>query len=367
MKGTLEELICLIPEQAIEFAMIFIDLDGIIRYWSPGAARIFGASSELKIGTSCATLFTAEDVARGLPQLEMEIARSDGVAQNDRWMGRHDGSRFWATGALIALRDGSELLGYVKILRNRTDLKERMESLRLQAEAADAMSRRKDVFLSTLSHELRNPLAPLTQATHLLRMAARPSPELEPTVKIIERQVESLRRLVDDLLDITRIGVGKVDLNKEPVVIQEVIRRALESARPAIRQQRHEVTVLAPPSPIRVEADPARLEQVFLNLIHNAAKYTPEGGKISVKVTVDGREAITIIEDNGVGIPHEMLPRIFDLFTQVEASRSHSQGGLGIGLAIVKDLVTLHGGSVQVRSDGPGMGSEFTVRMPLAT
>lgn len=362
-----DQLLRLVPEQARDFAILLLDPDGIIQWWSPGAERIFGTPAAAAIGRHLNSLFTSDDVARGLPELELTIATSDGVAQDDRWLARPDGSRFWATGATVALRgEGQRHVGFVKILRNRTELKEQLEALRRQAEAAEAASRRKDVFLSTLSHELRNPLAPLSHAVQIIRMTATPNPELEPTLKIIERQVESLRRLVDDLLDLTRIGVGKVDLKREPVCVQEVIHQAVESARSILRERRHQLHVLLPPSPIRIEGDASRLEQVFLNLIQNAAKYTPEGGRISVKATEDGRDAIVEVEDNGIGIPHEMLPRIFDLFTQAEFSRTLSQGGLGIGLSLVKDLVTLHGGSVQVRSEGQGMGSTFTVRLPLA-
>jgi len=367
MDVPLEHLLSLIPEQATEFAVMLLDTEGRIRYWNPGAERIFGISPEGIIGKESKTLFTPEDVALGLPDLEMAIARRDGIAENDRWMARPDNSRFWANGVMVALRGPSgDLLGFAKILRNRTDLKELIESFRRQAEVAEAVNRRKDIFISTLSHELRNPLAPLGHAVEILRQGATSSHDLEPTLRIIERQVESIRRLVDDLLDITRIGAGKVELRREAVAIQELIRRGVDSGRHAVLERRHDLQVLVPPNPIFVEADPDRIEQVLLNLIQNAAKYTPEGGRITITGTRDGRDAVMTISDTGVGIPHDMLPRIFDLFTQVEASRTRSQGGLGIGLALVKDLVTMHGGSVQVRSDGPGKGSEFTVRLPLA-
>jgi signal transduction histidine kinase len=173
-----------------------------------------------------------------------------------------------------------------------------------------------------------------------------------------------MRRLVDDLLDVTRIGAGKIELRREPLVLQDVVHRAVESARPIVGERRQRLEVVVPPSPMVVEGDSARLEQVFVNLLNNAAKYTPEGGNVWVKGTTEGDEAVIHVEDTGVGIPREMLPHIFDLFTQVDASRAYSQGGLGIGLSVVKSLVALHGGSVQVRSEGPGKGSEFTVRLP---
>ena len=346
---------------------MLLDPDGVIRWWGSGAEHIFGLSREEALGSRSSRLFIAEDVELGLAEHEIAVAKANSSAEDDRWLQRADGSRFWATGILISLRnERGELLGFGKVIRNRTDLKEQLESLRQQVEAAISTSQRKDVFLYTLSHELRNHLAPLASAVQIIRMTVSQSPEIETSLRIIERQVESLQRLVGDMLDLSRIGAGKVEINKRPIAIHEVIGRAVESARPVVRERHHHLKVLLPPGIIWVEADPSRLEQIFLNLIQNAAKYTPERGRITVKATIEGHEASVRIEDNGIGIPHEMLPRIFDLFTQVEAARSRADGGLGIGLSLVKELVTLQGGSVQVRSDGPGKGSEFIVRLPLA-
>jgi two-component system CheB/CheR fusion protein len=362
-----EELLRLFAEQTKEHAILLIDLDGRISWWSAGAAFIFGIPSDEAVGRPFSELFTQDEVERGIADTELETARINGAAADDRWLERRDGSRFWATGSTIGIRDGEgRTLAFGKILRDRTDFREQVETLRNQAATADAASRRKDVFLSTLSHELRNPLAPLANAVQLIRMTAPPSAELEYPLKVIERQVESLRRLVDDLLDLTRIGAGKVELRRERLALQDVVHRAVESARALVRERRQRLEVLVPPSPMLVEGDASRLEQVLVNLLNNAAKYTPEGGNIWVKGTTEGDEAVLHIEDDGVGIPGEMLPHIFELFTQVDASRPYSQGGLGIGLSVVKNLVALHGGTVQVRSEGPGKGSEFTVRLPLS-
>jgi signal transduction histidine kinase len=296
----------------------------------------------------------------------MITARVNSTAEDDRWLERGDGSRFWATGLMVALRDNDgKLLGFGKILRSRTDLWEQVETLRNRIDDLDATSRRKDVFLSTLSHELRNPLAPLSNAVDLIRMAAPDAPDLEYPIKVIERQVASLRRLVDDLLDLSRIGAGKIELKRETIALQEIVQRAVESASPLLRGRRHQLEVLLPPAPLLVEADRDRLVQVFVNLLNNAAKYTPEGGSIWIKGTIEDREAVIDVKDNGVGIPPDLMPRIFEMFTQADASHPRSEGGLGIGLSLVRNLVTLHGGSVQANSDGPGKGSEFTVRLPL--
>jgi signal transduction histidine kinase len=196
-------------------------------------------------------------------------------------------------------------------------------------------------------------------------MAAPETPDLEYPLKVIERQVQALGRLVDDLLDLSRIGAGKMELKKKTIALQDIVQRAVESAGPLLRGRRHELHVLLPPAPLLVEADPDRLVQVFVNLLNNAGKYTPRHGRIWVKGTVEGEEAVIHVKDSGIGIPHDVLPRIFEMFTQAESARPHSEGGLGIGLTVVKQFVTLHGGSVQVRSEGPDKGSEFTVRLPL--
>jgi PAS domain S-box-containing protein len=366
MAASAEQLLLLLAEQTKDLAIVFLDPEGVIQWWGAGAEQVFGISREDAIGSHSSRLFIQEDVELGLPQHEIDVAKANNTAENDRWLARADGSRFWATAIVVSLRnERDELIGFGKVIRNRTDVKEQLESLRQQAEAALTANQRKDIFLYTLSHELRNPLAPLISAIQIIRTTASESPEIESSLRIIERQVECIQRLVGDLLDLSRISAGKVEIKKETIAIHEVIGRAVESARPGVRERRHHFEVLLPPGVIWVEADPIRLEQVFLNLIQNAAKFTPERGRITVKATVEGHEASIRVEDSGIGIPPEMLPKIFDLFTQVEASRARSQGGLGIGLSLVKELVTLHGGSVQVRSDGPGKGSEFTVRLPL--
>jgi PAS domain S-box-containing protein len=359
-------LLRLLAEQTREHAIIILDTESRIQWWNGGAERIFGITTEEAIGQPLSRLFPADQVAIGAPELEIAVARTDSPAEDDRWLVRKDGSTFWAIGVLTALRDErGELVGFGKVLRNRTDLREQVETLRNQVGALELSHRHKDEFLSMLSHELRNPLAPLTNAVYLIRRTVPATPDLEGSLRVIERQVASLQRLVDDLLDLSRIGAGKVALKKERLAIQDVLRRAVDSTSALVRQRRHRLDLLAPSVPMFVSGDPDRLEQVFVNLINNAAKYTPEGGRIWVKATTEGDEAVVHIEDTGVGIPHDLLPRIFELFTQVESSRRHSQGGLGIGLSLVKNLVTLHGGSVQVRSDNPGEGSDFVVRLPL--
>ena len=361
-----ERLLRMLAEQTIEQAIILIDSEGRIAWWGKGAEHVFGYVRDEIVGQPLSRLFTPEDVRRGMPDYELDTACKDGMAEDDLWMMRADGSRFWAAGAVTPIQDGNEkVIAYGKILRDRTDQKEQLETLRNQVTALEQADQHRNIFLSTLSHELRNPLAPLVNALQLIRMSSPESPGLQYPVKLIERQVEFIRRLVDDLLDVTRISSGKVQLNTEPLDLRDVLGRAVESVRPALEARRHKLTVSLLGAPIPVHGDRDRLQQVFVNLLGNAVKYTPEDGQLNLKAFVEGEEAVVKIQDNGVGIAQDMQPRIFDLFTQAENTLTRSQGGLGIGLSLVKQLATLHEGSVQVRSEGVGKGSEFTVRLPL--
>ena len=240
-----------------------------------------------------------------------------------------------------------------------------IDNARLYREIREA-DRHKDEFLAMLAHELRNPLAPLMNALHLLRPGGLEGAEAEQVRDVAERQVRHLTRLVDDLLDVSRISTGKVQLRKERLDLNAAVARAVDSARLLIESRRHELTVHTPPEPIPLEADAARLEQVLANLLNNAAKYTEPGGRIVLEAGREGGEAFVRVRDTGIGIAPELLPRVFDLFTQAERSLDRSQGGLGIGLTLVRRLVELHDGSVAVSSDGVGRGSEFVVRFPAA-
>jgi PAS domain S-box-containing protein len=360
----INQLLSLLAQQSKEHAFVLLDANARVLWWSPGAGYIFDRSSNEMVGQSLGILFTPEDKDRGIPDQEIQLAVNFGKAEDDRWQLRRDGSRFWATGILIALRDQNQnLVGFGKILRNRTDLREQLEALRNQVQALTAANQRKDNFLATFSHELRNPIASICTAVELISRTASRNPDLEGSLKLIEEQLDFVRRMLDDLLDVTRITTGKVRLNVRPVVLQEVIEQAVEAARPRVGERHQRIQVIGTRSAIALQGDPDRLHQVFSNLLSNAVKYTPERGAICVEVTIEADEAVVRVSDTGVGIPRDMLPRIFDLFTQVETQLSH--GGLGIGLALVKDFVALHGGSVQVRSEGVGKGSEFMVRLPL--
>ena len=225
--------------------------------------------------------------------------------------------------------------------------------------------RRKDEFLATLAHELRNPLAPISNAVQVVRLKGPPDPDLWWARDVIERQIKQLTRLVDDLLDVSRITRGKIELRKEALLLESVVQDAVETSRPLIEAAQHSFDVTLPGEPVRLHADRLRIAQVLSNLLNNAAKYTPEGGKIELVATRRGDSVEIGVRDSGIGISSEALPRIFEMFTQADRAEVRAQGGLGIGLSLVKRFVEMHGGSVAAHSAGPGLGSEFVVRLPV--
>ncbi|HVR98851.1 MAG TPA: ATP-binding protein [Thermoanaerobaculia bacterium] len=227
--------------------------------------------------------------------------------------------------------------------------------------------RRKDEFLAMMAHELRNPLAPIVNMVEMLRLRGDDPEARHRATEMVGRQARHMARLLDDLLDVSRITYGKIGLRKEKVELCDVVRRALDGARPLFEAHGHRTTLTLPPDPIWLEADPARLEQVFANLLNNAAKFTPPGGKVGVEVTVQDDHAAVSVQDDGPGIPSELRSRIFDPFVQEDRSLDRPYGGLGIGLTLVRTLVTLHGGGVEAHSEGPGRGSEFVVRLPIVS
>jgi len=248
-------------------------------------------------------------------------------------------------------------------IRDITERSRMKKLLQEQALALADLDRRKDEFLAMLGHELRNPLAPITNALQLLRLQKNEDTLQHQARTIIERQVGQLTRLIDELLEVSRITTGRIHLQREQINLNGIVERAVETTRPLMSQRRHELTVSAAAEPIWLDADASRLEQVVVNLLTNAAKYTADGGHILLAVEQQGDEAVLRVRDTGVGIAPELLPRIFDLFTQAERSLDRSQGGLGIGLCLVQRLVEMHGGKVEVASV-LGQGSEFVVRLP---
>ncbi len=250
-----------------------------------------------------------------------------------------------------------QLAQMVSVAMERTRL---YEEIRLGDE-------RKDHFLATLAHELRNPLSAISAATQLLLLHPGDAGEVRSTAKLAARQCNHLKQLVDDLADVSRISSGKLNLQSEPACLQDIIQHAIETTRSAVAAAQHELTMHLSPAPLHVRGDAIRLAQVVSNLLVNAAKYTPAGGRIHIELAQEGPSAVINVRDNGIGIAPEMIDRIFELFTQVDSSHSRSQGGLGIGLTLAKTLVNLHGGTINVASAGENQGSTFCIRLPLMT
>lgn len=255
-----------------------------------------------------------------------------------------------------------ELAGQKYVLATIQDVTERKRAERALLEA----DRRKDEFLATLAHELRNPLAPLRSGLQLMRLASHQPEAIEQARAMMERQLGHMVRLIDDLMDVSRISRGKIELRKERVSLGAVLHQAIEATRPMIDQAGHELSVSTPSEPILVHADVTRMTQVFANLLNNAVKFTDRGGQITVTVSQEDGRAVVSVRDTGIGIPAEVLPTIFNIFTQVDSSPERTRGGLGIGLSLVRSLVELHGGQAEARSGGYGAGSEFIIRLPVS-
>ncbi len=352
-----------------DYAIFLLDPDGKVISWNEGAARILGYAADEAVGQNFALFFTEDDVNRGRPARALEEALAKGQSRDDRWLVRKDGSRFWGSGVTTALRDESgRLRGFAKILRDLTDRKGLEEALQQRAEHLVEAGRRKDEFLALLSHELRNPLSPLRNALEIMRLCELNDPALVEAREVMERQVRHLTRLVDDLLDVFRIAHRKLLLRKDRLDLAQLVRLAAIDHRNALESAGLTLSLELPERPVWVAGDSTRLSQVVGNLLHNAAKFTDPGGRVTVRVTADEaarRVAVQVI-DTGIGIPLEVLPRLFDTFSQADGSRHRSRGGLGLGLALVKGFVELQGGEVRAASAGPGQGSEFTVWLPLS-
>ncbi len=363
--GGVEEQHRLLMECVTDYAIFFLDPHGRVVAWNAGAERILGYAEAEIVGQHFSCFFTPEDVQQRQPDKELQTAAATGRANDDRWLVRKGGARLWCNGVTTALRDEEGgLRGFAKVLRDRTEPKRLQEALHQRAEELAAEARQKDDFLAVLAHELRNPLAPIRNALQVIRMGSHDAALVEQMRAMAERQVGHMTRLVDDLLDLSRISRGLIRLLMEPLDVARPVQQAVEGVQPLVGERGLTLSVSLPPEPVFVDADPTRLQQVVGNLLTNAAKYTDPGGHILLTVRQEGSDVVLRVRDTGIGIPADMLPRIFDLFVQAERRLDRSQGGLGIGLTLVRRLVEMHGGSVTAHSEGPGKGSEFVVRLP---
>ena len=352
-------------ETAEDHAIVTLDPAGRVIHWNRGAEKAFGYPGEEMLGRSWEAIFSPSDRESGVPGRELTTAALVGKHREERWHARKDGSAFWGVGVLTALRaDDGSLLGYGQIVSDQTDLKERELALEARAAALQQAERRRTAFLAVLAHELRNPLAPLQNYARILRMVTSDEAVHDIAGKI-DRQTGRIVRLVEDMMDASRMSQGKTRLNRQRVDLRTVVGQGVEMTAPRFQAAGHELAVDMPGEPVWVDADPERMCQVVVNLMTNAAKYTPPGGRVSVAVEpVDGHATLRV-RDSGVGIPAGRLGSVFELFSQDDRTLAHAQGGLGIGLALVRELTALHAGTVEVASDGENLGSEFKVRLPV--
>jgi len=346
-------------------AIISKDLQGVVTSWNQAAERIFGYTAEEMIGKPINVLIPPDRENEETAILQ-RIRRGERVDHYDTIRRRKDGVLINVSVTISPVRNYQDvIIGASKVARDVTGEKLLQEQLRGYAEELAYQHQQKDEFLAMLAHELRNPLAPLRTGLEVLK-AAPTGDVAERTRSMMERQLTHLVRLVDDLMDLSRVNRGKIALQKELITVQSVIESAVDTSRPVVDAAHHELILQLPDQPLLLDADATRLAQVINNLINNAAKYTPEGGRIEVAARRQGDSVIIQVRDNGIGIPKEMLAKVFETFTQVGRALDRAQGGLGIGLSLVQRLVALHGGTVAAQSDGADQGSTFTVTLPRA-
>ena len=342
--------------ESADDAIIGKDLNGVITDWNSGAERLFGYSAAEAVGRPVSMLIPSDRMNEE-PDILRRIRSGETISHYETIRRRKDGTLLNISLSVSPIHDAhGRIIGASKIARDIAGQKKMEQALR----EAD---RRKDEFLAMLSHELRNPLATIRNSVQLLRMD--PGHAMQRKVLApLERQVSTLTRLVDDLMDVSRVTMGRVELQRADVGIGRVLRDAAESVRRDMRDRGHSFKISIPATDVIVHADAVRLEQVVVNLLTNAAKYTSDGGTIELSAERDGEDAVLRVRDSGIGIQPELLEEVFELFSQGATTLDRAKGGLGIGLALVKYLVEMHGGSVQAKSDGPGTGSEFIVRLP---
>ncbi|AVR97078.1 PAS domain-containing sensor histidine kinase [Pseudoduganella armeniaca] len=348
------------------FGVVFFDAQRRITGWSCGAYAITGWSDVETLGQSTSLLFTPEDRARKLDEHEASAATVVGVAEDERWHLRKDGTRFWSSGLTLPLRATPQPgeSAFVKVFRDATHLRGRAKTLENLLQEHEQTQQERERFLATIVHEMRNPLSPLKMSVQLLQRQGDGAGHLAEPLRVIGRQVDCLERLVEDLVDLTRVHKGKLAVEYGIVELQAFLREALDTCREAARMRGVALHMVAPTVPIYLEADAGRMQQVVVNLCNNAIKFTQRGGNAWLTATVDQSHVVLTVRDDGRGITADLLPRIFEVFTQAGDSPSGRGAGLGIGLALVKEIVSLHQGSVEVRSAGAGKGSEFVVRIP---
>jgi len=368
-----EERFRVLVENATDFGVFFIDPQGQVAIWNKGAERLLGWAESEIVGQPLGVLFTQEDRNVGAPEVELRQARESGRATDERWHVRKDGTTFWASGVLTSVRaaDGS-LTGFVKVMRDTTERKLAEDRLfataataqRAQAEA-DSANRAKDEFIATVSHELRTPLNTIRLWARMLGTDNLAPGDRAEGIQMVERAAIAQQQLVDDLLDVSRIASGKLRLAVRETRLADAIEGAIAAVRPVSQARGVRLSTQVSADIGVVRADPDRIQQIVWNLLSNAIKFTPANGLVEVGARRHGDIVEITVSDSGIGIRADFLPLVFDRFRQAQVGAARPHSGLGLGLAIAKELVELHQGTLSVASEGEGRGARFTIRLPL--
>ena len=353
-----EERFRLLVESVTDYAVCMLDVDGVVTSWSNGAQRITGHARDEVLGAHFSRFYPEEQ--RGtLPWEELAIARRTGRLETEGWRVRKSGERFWARIVITALLERDQRLrGFAQITQDLSD--------RRHIQSLEQAARNVGDFIAVLAHELRNPLAPIRNAAQLMARLPADHPSQAAMREMIERQTGQLTRIVDDILDMARITKGVIAIERVAVELDRMLDTAIETLQPQIDERKHRLTVERRASGVVITGDAHRMTQVLVNLLGNAVRYTPSGGEIGVVMEGDDTSVTVRVRDNGRGIDPELRERIFDMFVRGKHGKSDTGSGLGVGLALSRKIVELHGGSIDVVSEGPGKGSEFVVRLPVA-
>jgi PAS domain S-box-containing protein len=349
-----------------DYAVMLLDDEGRLVSWNRAASEVFGWRADEVLGRSAGLIFPGADGEQVL-RAEMAQARHRGKASDNRWLVAKDGRRLWAEGVLSVLQDeDGGIYGFCKVVHDATEGYLAAEALRVAKEEADRANRAKDRFLAVLSHELRTPLAPITTAVHVLEKSGQLDGRHRDLLPMIRRNIALEARLIDDLLDLTAISSGKVSLRREPVEMHQITQAVVAMVAESIEDKRIRLELQLGATHSWVEADQARMQQVLWNVLRNAVKFTPAGGRIVLRTSNASQHFLLECTDSGIGIDGDALPRIFRPFEQADEEVSRRYGGLGLGLAIAHGLVAQHGGQIAATSAGRGQGATFTLRLPAA-
>jgi len=364
LPNDIEQWIVGFLHHATEHALIVVSPDGVVERWLGAATRLFGYEESEAIGMDLAEIFTPEDRRMGLDRQEIRTALAAGRSEDDRWHLRKDGSRFWGSGVLSAVRDADgRVARLVKLMRDRTDLRTQIIAMQNRLAAREGENERRSEYVISIAHEMRNALAPMQNAATLIGMASEEAVRRR-SLDILQRQLDAMSKLLDDLSGAWHPAPQRFTLERRPIVVQDALDEAVAAVRGAAEERGQVLACTYPLIRFAVDADPQRLQQMLLNLLGNAIKFTQPGGHVTISATIEADMAVIRVTDDGMGIAPEVLPHIFELFTRDDARATAP--GLGVGLAVVKELAVMHDGGIEARSPGVGLGSIFALRLPLA-